>query len=255
MTSDIDSFQKRTRTQDWQDLQDLQDRTRRLLRPTAKRVVKTAIWIAALILLVSLISLTSLIPHFLSNTFAQPDEKLAQGKFLVAADHLRDPNFSETVIYLVAHSAHGAMGVVINRPTDIHLARALPHLEDQPHAKDVIYAGGPVGRSHMLVLIRSNTLSLENTLPVTEEISASSDLENLALLAKEAAAQFRVHAGYAGWSPGQLDNEVARGDWHVRPGDAETLFDTEPQSLWPALIQRGTIEWTRLLQDKTAADL
>ena len=224
-------------------------------RPRAKTVVKTASGTAALILLISLISLTPLIPNFLANTFAQPEETLAQGKFLVAANNLRDSNFSETVIYLVSYSTHGAMGVVVNRPTDVHLARALPHLADQPHAQDVIYAGGPVGRSHMIVLIRSNTLSLEDTVAVTEEISASSGLEHLALLAKEAAAQFRVHAGYAGWSPGQLDNEVARGDWYILPGDAETLFSTDPASLWPALIQRGAIEWTRLFQDKTVADL
>ncbi len=233
-------------------------------RPPAKRVVKTASGTATLILLIllillisliSLISLTSLIPSFLSNTFAQPEETLAQGKFLVAANNLRDSNFSETVIYLVSYNTRGAMGVVVNRPTDVHLARALPHLADQPHAQDVIYAGGPVGRSRMIVLIRSNTLSLENTLTVTEEISASSGLEHLALLAQEAAAQFRVHAGYAGWSPGQLDNEVARGDWHVQPGDAETLFGTDPATLWPALIPRGAMEWTRLFRDKTAADL
>ena len=230
----------------------------RLPRPPARRAVKTASGTAALILLIlliSLISLTPLIPNFLSNTLAQPEETLAQGKFLVAANNLRDSNFSETVIYLVSYNALGAMGVVVNRPTDVYLARALPHLADQPHAQDIIYAGGPVGRSHMIVLIRSNTLSLENTLTVTEEISASSGLEHLALLAQEAAAQFRVHAGYAGWSPGQLDNEVARGDWYILPGDAETLFGTDPAALWPALIQRGAMEWTRLFRDETAADL
>ena len=245
MTSDIASFHKRTRTQDL---------IARLPRPPVKRVVKTASGTATLILLILLISLTPLIPNFLANTLAQPEETLAQGKFLVAANNLRDSNFSETAIYLVSYSTHGAMGVVVNRPTDVHLARALPHLADQPHAQDIIYAGGPVGRSHMIVLIRSNTLSLENTLAVTEEISASSGLENLALLAQEAAAQFRVHAGYAGWSPGQLDNEVARGDWYILPGDAETLFGTDPAALWPALMQRGAIEWTRLFRE-TVADL
>ena len=231
----------------------------RLPGPPAKRAVKTvaetASWIAALILLILLVSLTSLIPNFLAKTFGQPEETLAQGKFLVAASNLRDSNFSETVIYLVSYNTRGAMGIVVNRPTDVHLAGALPPLEDQPHAQDNIYAGGPVGRSSMIILFRSNTLSLENTLAVTEEISATSGLEHLALLAQEATSQFRVHSGYAGWSPSQLDNEVTRGDWHVLPGDAETLFGTNPASLWPTLIQRGVIEWTRLFRDKTAAAL
>jgi len=249
VTSDAASFQKQARRQDRQDL--IAD----LPGPPAKKAVntvtKTAIWTAALTLLILLLSLTSLIPNFLAKTFGEPEETLAQGKFLVAASNLRDSNFSETVIYLVANNTRGAMGVVVNRPTDVHLARALPHLE----AQEVIYAGGPVGRSSMIVLFRSNTLSLENTLAITGEISATSGLEHIALLAQEAASQFRVHAGYAGWSPGQLDSEVARGDWHVLPGDAETLFDTNPASLWPTLIQRGSIEWTRLFQHKRAAAL
>ena len=179
------------------------------------------------------------------------DERLGKGKFLVAAQHLNDSNFSQTVIYLVAYSQRGALGVVVNRPTDVQLARALPHLEDQPHAQDLIYAGGPVGQTRMLLLIRSNTFPLEEVLPITQEVSVTSSPDNLALLAAAATAQFYVYAGYAGWSPGQLDSEVARGDWRVMPGDPTTLFDTDLQNIWSALLHqgdRGDTEWVHYRQ-------
>ena len=179
------------------------------------------------------------------------DEKLEKGKFLVAANHLHDPNFSQTVIYLVAYGQRGALGVVVNRPTDVQLARALPHLAGQPHAEDVIYAGGPVGRTRMLLLVRSQTFPLGETLPITEEVSVTSSLDNLTKLAATAAAQFHVYAGHAGWSPLQLDSEVARGDWHIMPADPATLFDTDLKNVWSALSSKDTheaAEWIHHIQ-------
>lgn len=174
------------------------------------------------------------------------DQRLEKGKFLVAANHLNGSDFSQTVIYLVAYSQRGALGVVVNRPTDIQLARALPHLADQPHAEDVIYAGGPVGRAQMLLLVRSQTFSRGEMLPITAEVSVTSSPDNLTRLAATATAQFHVYAGYAGWSARQLDSEVARGDWHVMPADPTTLFDTDLKDVWSALKKkdsRGTAEW------------
>lgn len=179
------------------------------------------------------------------------EERLEKGKFLVAANHLHDPNFSQTVIYLVAYSQRGAMGVVVNRPTDVQLARALPHLADQPHAEDVIYVGGPVGRAQMLLLVRSQTFSLGETLPITEEVSVTSSPDNLIRLAATATAQFHVYAGYAGWSSRQLDSEVARGDWHVMPGNPTTLFDTDLKNVWSDLSNKDTrdaAEWIHYRQ-------
>ncbi len=165
-------------------------------------------------------------------------EKLAKEKFLVAANHLHDPNFSQTVIYLIAYGQWGALGVVVNRPTDIHLASALPRLADQPHAEDVIYAGGPVGRTRMLLLVRSQTSPLGDTLPITEEVSVTSSLAHLTELAATGTAQFHVYAGHAGWAPLQLDSEVARGDWHVVSGHSTTLFDTDLKNVWSDLSEK-----------------
>ncbi len=98
----------------------------------------------------------------------------------------------------------------------------------------------------MLLLVRSQTFPLGETLPITEEVSVTSSLNNLTKLAATATAQFHVYAGHAGWSPLQLDSEVARGDWHVMPGDPTTLFDTDLENVWSALRKKdahNAAEW------------
>ena len=217
------------------------------------RIVTAASYVILFVLAVLTLGVTPLSGHssallgfFPLSSPIVSDERLEKGNFLVAANHLHDPNFSQTVIYLVAYGQRGAMGVVVNRPTDIQLARALPHLTDQPHAEDVIYAGGPVERTRMLLLVRSQTFPLGETLPITEEVSVTSSLDNLTKLAATATAQFHVYAGYAGWSPLQLDSEVARGDWHVMPGDPAMLFDTDLKNVWSALRNKdagSAAEW------------
>ena len=217
------------------------------------RIVTAASYVILFVLAVLTLGVTPLSGHssaflgfFPLSSPIVSDERLEKGSFLVAANHLHDPNFSQTVIYLFAYGQRGAMGVVVNRPTDIQLARALPHLTDQPHAEDVIYAGGPVERTRMLLLVRSQTFPLGETLPITEEVSVTSSLDNLTKLAATATAQFHVYAGYAGWSPLQLDSEVARGDWHVMPGDPAMLFDTDLKNVWSALRNKdagSAAEW------------
>ena len=216
-------------------------------------IVTVASYVILFVLVVLTLGVTPLSGHssaflgfFPLSSPIVSDERLEKGSFLVAANHLHDPNFSQTVIYLFAYGQRGAMGVVVNRPTDIQLARALPHLTDQPHAEDVIYAGGPVERTRMLLLVRSQTFPLGETLPITEEVSVTSSLDNLTKLAATATAQFHVYAGYAGWSPLQLDSEVARGDWHVMPGDPAMLFDTDLKNVWSALRNKdagSAAEW------------
>ncbi len=222
------------------------------------RIVTVAAYVSLFVLAVLTPGVTPLSGHpsaplgfFPLSPPVVSDERLEKGKFLVAANHLHDPNFSQTVIYLVAYGQRGALGVVVNRPTNIQLASALPHLADQPHAEEVIYAGGPVGRTRMLLLIRSQTSPLGETLPITEEVSVTSSLDNLTKLAATATAQFHVYAGHAGWSSLQLDSEVARGDWHVMPADPATLFDTDLKNVWSALSSkdaRDAAEWIYHIQ-------
>jgi putative transcriptional regulator len=169
---------------------------------------------------------------------------LAKGRFLVASRGLSDANFAETVILLVDYHSRGAVGLIINRPSEVRLAKVWPDMAGLQQRTDTVYIGGPVEKSRMVLLIRSSS-PLDDAKQVIEDIQVSSNRKLFERLVDRAdtAERFRVYAGYAGWAPGQLEREVERGDWHVLPADAETVFDKAPADIWPELIRKGAIRW------------
>ena len=170
---------------------------------------------------------------------------LSRGKFLVAAKNIKDPRFAETVILLVDYSSEGAMGLIINRPTEVRLSAAFPAIEGLKQRKDTIYIGGPVGVERMFLLIRSAGAT-EESLRVFDDVSISSSEKVLRQMAAgNSVRKFRVYAGYAGWSPQQLDQEVMRGDWHVLDADSGTIFDKRSSDIWPELIQQTSKLWVQ----------
>ena len=177
---------------------------------------------------------------------AEPHGKLAKGKFLVASHWLRDPNFSETVILLIDYNTNGAMGVIINRPTEETLSEYFPEFEALNARPDPVYFGGPVARNRMLLLIHSGS-DLEDSGRVIDDIYVSMSMRALQQLVDDTQPdpRFRPYVGHAGWAPGQLDAEVSRGDWHIIRADADTIFETPPEDIWPALIRRATGRWTQ----------
>lgn len=184
----------------------------------------------------------------LPSTGGHPSmETLAKGKFLVASRNLRDPNFSETVILLIDYDWNGAMGLVINRPSRLRLSEVLPEIKGLKQRTDTVYFGGPVGRSQMLLLVRSGS-QLEESHPVSEDIYISSSRMVLQRMIDHADAKesFRVYAGYAGWAPGQLNQEVSKGSWHIFEADAKIVFDMEPSEIWPELIRRSSVLYARI---------
>jgi putative transcriptional regulator len=177
-----------------------------------------------------------------------PREELAKGKFLVASRQLHDPNFRETVVLLIEYGLHGAMGLVINRPSAVKLATVFPDIEELKQRQDTIYVGGPVAVNQMLLLIRSPKIP-EGATVVTPDVYISSSWKVLERLMRKKPTQeerFRLFAGYAGWAPSQLDFERTRGDWHVLKADAHTVFSQNPSKLWPELIRRVTVKWVFL---------
>jgi putative transcriptional regulator len=173
-------------------------------------------------------------------------EELAKGKFLVASRRLRDPNFKETVVLLIDYGLDGAMGLVINRPSEVKLATVFPDIKELKERKDTIYVGGPVAVNQMLLLVGSPQVP-EESKEVTQDVYISSSWKVLERLMKNVAKdeRFRIFAGYAGWAPNQLDFERSRGDWYVLKADAETVFTQNPFELWMELIRRVTAKWVR----------
>lgn len=175
------------------------------------------------------------------------DESLAKGKFLVASRKLKDPNFREAVVLLIDYQVHGALGLVINHPTEARLSSLLPEIEGLSRRMDRIFLGGPVGRGGLMMLIQS-TRKPENSRPVFDGIYVSSSMRVLKQMTEDPAPKdkFRVYVGYSGWAPGQLDREVLRGDWHVLKAETETVFNRAPSKIWDELIDRGTQKWVKV---------
>jgi putative transcriptional regulator len=177
---------------------------------------------------------------------AHPAPGPAKGQFLIASRTLTDPNFSESVVLLLAYDPRGAMGIVINHPTDVPLASALPDVKELHERSDRVHRGGPVAINLMVVLIRS-TKRPESSEQVFGDVYASGSLKALrkTLGKGTRTGKLRAYAGHAGWGPGQLDTEIARGDWLVTSADAATVFDTPSAEIWPKLMERLSGEWTR----------
>ena len=164
--------------------------------------------------------------------------ELAVGKLLIAARDLPDGNFSETVILLADYSSEGAVGLIINRETEVPLARAFPQLK-QVSALARIFAGGPVATTRMIGLLRTTTPAADVRHIVADVylVGTREPLENLIASGAE-PNRFRVYFGYAGWAPGQLERETVEGAWHVLEGESALIFDPDPSSVWRRQVRR-----------------
>lgn len=176
------------------------------------------------------------LPHAPRLEPYRPASALASGKFLVASRQIIDPWFSRTVVLLISHDRSGAMGLIINRPTEMQLATLFPEIEGLDGEVPVFF-GGPVQKYRMMLLVRAGSQP-EEALRIFDGIYVSASSAVLKRMAGSPAPgeSFRVYSGYAGWAAGQLEAEIARGDWHILQADAETVFDKEPSEVWPELI-------------------
>lgn len=160
---------------------------------------------------------------------------------LVARKGMRDPNFQQSVLLLTSHGRQGTIGVILNRPMDTGLNHLFPGNPALSNGQDRLYFGGPVARNTVVFIYRA-PLKANEALHVVDDIYMSMSAEILAgLLRREAPTQdLRVFRGYAGWAAGQLEAEIARGDWHVLKADAEVVFSKAPENLWREMIIRAT---------------
>jgi len=170
----------------------------------------------------------------------------AQGKLLVASADLADPHFARSVVLLLKHDpAAGAMGVIVNRPTSLRLGTLVPDLPGTAGVEHRLWRGGPVMPTAVIALVRSRD-PLAGSEAVMDEVRVVTDRRAMlaALAGGLSAHRLRVFAGHAGWAPGQLEAELARGDWTVVQGTADTVFASRPDELWRRLGPRGLGEWT-----------
>ncbi len=162
-------------------------------------------------------------------------ESLA-GQLLLASPALADPNFRRTVVLVGVHSAEGALGVVLNRPSPVTVEEAVPQLQGAVEGEEPVYVGGPVQPGSVVLLAEFLDPAPAGILVVGRIgfPAADADMDQLA----RATARKRVYAGFAGWGEGQLDAEVENGDWIAHSALPDDVFTDLPQELWSAVLTR-----------------
>jgi putative transcriptional regulator len=168
-----------------------------------------------------------------------------EGDLLVAMPGIGDPRFDRTVIYLCSHTPKGAMGLIVNkRMTDLTFRGLLDQLdlEDSTEAHEdgddlPLYRGGPVEPGRGFVLHTADYVQVDSTLHVSTQIALTATIDILKDMAGgKGPSQSLVALGYAGWRPGQLDQELGQNGWLTVKATREILFDTPDDRKWPKAL-------------------
>ena len=158
-----------------------------------------------------------------------------KGQLLVAVPALIDPNFKRTVVLVGEHTDEGALGLVLNRPSEATVEEAVPELTVLVDGAEPVHVGGPVQPSAIVVVAdfadpeRAGSLVFDSVgfLPAEVDPDALGEL-----------MQVRVFAGYADWGPGQLEAELEESSWIVEPAIATDVFTLVPDDLWSEVLRR-----------------
>lgn len=158
------------------------------------------------------------------------------GHLLIATPLLIDPNFFRAVVYIVEHSPEGALGVVLNRPSEERVSDHLPDWNGLLNEPSVVFIGGPVANDIALGVVTNPDVPPESWDPTQDGVGLVDLSEGPGKLGGVASA--RVYSGYSGWVRGQLELELRTGSWVVAAGGADDVFTAEPDTLWRAVLRR-----------------
>ncbi|HEY6896778.1 MAG TPA: YqgE/AlgH family protein [Rhodocyclaceae bacterium] len=159
----------------------------------------------------------------------------AQAMLLIAAPQLRDPYFAESVVLVTRHGNSRPMGVILNRPTPVHVG-SREEFEDEKHPGRPLYFGGPVGARSLIHLFRTAA-----ALDGRPELLHLGDRLYLAIgEAPGAATELKSFIGLAAWDNDQLEAEIQRGDWRVLALDPAQVFRQDTATLWQELLAQAT---------------
>jgi putative transcriptional regulator len=162
-------------------------------------------------------------------------EDSLRGKLLIATPALVDPNFARTVVLITEHNDEGAMGIVLNRPSETGVEEVVPELAPVA-SEEPVFVGGPVQTSALVVLAEFSDVEAAAWIVVADVgfVSAETELDAL----EPAVRRARVYAGYSGWGPGQLETELEEDSWIVEPPLPTELFPDAPEALWSEVLAR-----------------
>jgi putative transcriptional regulator len=153
-----------------------------------------------------------------------------RGHFLLAMPSLSEGIFSQSITFICEHGESGAMGLVINQSLDLSVTEIFEHLQINPRSDFShlpVMAGGPVQMDHGFVLHRNCTTLWEASIKVTPEITLTTSRDILRAIANDTGPQDHLIAlGYAGWTAGQLEQELTENSWLTLPGNSDIIFST-----------------------------
>ncbi len=160
-----------------------------------------------------------------------------QGQLLLDGGKLQGSFFQRTVVLICQHDAEGAFGLILNRATTSKVGEAVVANLPEPIKDHTLYIGGPVQPSSLSFLHSEDFTARPN---IMMNVSLGHSLEALVDLGESfsPATKLRLFAGYAGWTAGQLDNEMARQDWLTHPASLDLIFDTDPAELWKSILRQ-----------------
>jgi len=199
-----------------------------------------------------------------SQSHASEEEGYLDGQLLIAMPAMGDPRFSRSVIYLCAHSSEGAMGIIINqRAPNISFTELLEQLNIVPTEDRIsvpsepagfgamaVHLGGPVETGRGFVLHSADYFKAESTLPIDESVCLTATIDILRDIAKGSGPNKALLAlGYAGWAPGQLENEIQFNGWLNCPANPELIFDPEVDRKYTRALDSLGIDPIRLVND------
>lgn len=175
-----------------------------------------------------------------------PEIQPQSGALLVAPPMMLDPNFHRAVVLLCEHSDEGSFGLILNRPLTLSLGDVL---QDLPDAQaPVLSTGGPVQPDTLHFIHRHGDV-IPKSIEILDGIFWGGDFDLLKALVADGrttARDIRFFLGYAGWSPGQLADEVEQGGWILTMADGDALFPEQPDQLWRAVLRRMGGEYALL---------
>ncbi len=156
-----------------------------------------------------------------------------RGKLLISSPVLVDPNFRRTIVLISHHDEDGAMGLVLNRPTELKVGQMVPELSELPVADELIYLGGPVQSEAFVGLAEfSPDTDAVTVIGRVGLVPADSMLSDLPI------ERLRIFAGYAGWGAGQLEGEIDDESWIIVDAHPDDAFATDGDVLWRTIAHR-----------------
>jgi putative transcriptional regulator len=158
------------------------------------------------------------------------------GKLLIASPAILDPNFRRTVVFVTAHTDDGAVGLILNRPSETTIGEAVPQLESLADRDLPVFVGGPVNPKGVAVLAEFDDPD-DAGVWVVDAIGYLA-LDDALEDGPPPLGRIRVFAGVAGWGEQQLEAELERDDWFVEPASPNDVFTADPAGLWSSVLRR-----------------